>query len=136
MEQGVGARVLGVLGQVDGSGGVVRACAGDHLHPVVHPLDAELHGGDVLPDGHGGRLAGGAADAHRVHAGFNLSVNQLAEGVVVDGAVFVKGGDQGRTGAGEDWSSHNIKHPFWNDNVGTLHEASGFVLLDAAADAS
>ena len=112
MEQGVGSGVLGVLRQVDGGGGVVRARAGNHLYPVVHPLDAELHGGDVFPDGHGGRLAGGAADAHRVHAGFDLSVDQLAEGVVVDGAVVVKGGDQGGAGAGEDWSSHNEMHPF------------------------
>ena len=114
VEQGVGSGVLGVLGQVDGGGGVVGPRSGDDLHPVVHPLDAELHGGDVLPDGHGGRLAGGAADAHRVHAGFNLSVNQLAEGVVVDDVVLIKGGDQGGAGAGKDWSSHNSMHPFNN----------------------
>ena len=89
--QGVRAGVLGVLGQVDGGGGIVRACAGNHLYPVVHPLDAELHGGDVLPDGHGGRLAGGAADAHRVHTGLNLGIDQLAEGVIVDGALLVEG---------------------------------------------
>ena len=53
-EAGVGAGVLGVLGQVDGGGGVVAARAGDDFDPVVHPLDAEFHRGDVLPDGHGG----------------------------------------------------------------------------------
>ena len=53
-QAGVGAGVLGVLGQVDGGGGVVAARAGDDFDPVVHPLDAEFHRGDVLPDGHGG----------------------------------------------------------------------------------
>ena len=68
VEQGVGSGVLGVEGEVDGGGGVVAPRAGDDLHPVIDPLDAVLHGGDVLPNGHGGRLAGSAADADGVYA--------------------------------------------------------------------
>ena len=57
---------------------------GDDLYTVVHPLDAVLHHGDVLPDGHGGRLAGGAAHADGVHTALDLIVDEAAEGVVVD----------------------------------------------------
>ena len=106
MEQGVGAGVLGVLGQVDGGGGVVGPRPRNDLYPVVHPLHAELHGGDVLPDGHGGGLPGGAAHAHRVHPRLDLGVDEAAEGVVVDDVVLIKGGDQGGAGAGKDGCSH------------------------------
>ena len=106
MEQGVGPGVLGVLGQVDGGGGIIAARAGDDLDPVIHLLDTELHGGDVLPDGHGGALAGGATDADGVDAPGDLLVNELAEGVVVDGAALVEGSDDGGAGAGEDRLSH------------------------------
>ena len=106
MEQGVRAGVLGVEGQVHGGGGIVAACAGNDLHLVVHPLDAVIHGGDVLPDGHGGGFAGGAAHAHRVHPGLELEVNLLAEGVVVDIPVLVKGRNQSGAGTGKNGGSH------------------------------
>lgn len=74
-QQGVRAGVLGVLGEVEGSGGVVAPRAGNDLHPVVNPLDAEGHGGDVLPDREGGALAGGSADADGIHAVVELLVD-------------------------------------------------------------
>ncbi len=110
MEQGIRAGVLSVEGEVDGGGGVVGARAGNDFDLVVDPLDTVVHGSDVLPDGHGGRLAGGAAHADGVPAG-DLVVNQLSEGVVVNGAVFVKGSDQRDAGAGKNRSSHKIQ-PF------------------------
>ena len=112
MEQGVSPGVLGMEGEVDGGGGVVAPRAGDDLHPVIDPLDAVLHGGDVLPNGHGGRLAGGAADADGVHAAGDLRVNKAAEGVVVDGTAGVEGSGDGHTVSGKDRSSHK-KHPFF-----------------------
>ena len=108
MEEGVSAGILGVLGEIDGGGGVVTACAGDDLHPVVGPFDAEFHHGDVFPDAHGGAFAGGAADADGVHATLDLLVDEGAESVVVDGAALVKGGDDGGTGTGEDGLSHGV----------------------------
>ena len=108
MKQGIRAGVLGVEGEVDGGGGVVGARAGDDLHPVVDPLHAVVHGSDVLPDGHGGRLAGGAADADGVHAAGDLGVDQPPEGVVVDVSVGVKRGGNGHAGAGEHGSAHDI----------------------------
>ena len=61
---------------------------------------------DMLPDGHGGGFAGGAAHAHSVHPGGKLIVDLPAEGVVINVAVLVEGGDQGGTGAGKDGGSH------------------------------
>ena len=112
MEQGVGSGVLGVEGEVDGGGGVVAPRAGDDLHPVIDPLDAVLHGGDVLPNGHGGRLAGSAADADGVYAAGDLRIDETAEGVIVDGTAGVKGSGDGHTVSGKDRSSHE-KHPFF-----------------------
>ena len=110
VEQRVRPGVLGVEGQVHGGGGVVAPRAGDDLHPVVHPLDAVLHHSDVLPDGHGGRFAGGAAHADGVHTALDLIVDEAAEGVVVDIPVGVKGGGNGHAVAGKDRSPHR-KHP-------------------------
>ncbi len=80
-----------MLGEVEGSGGVVAPRAGNDLHPVVNPLDAEGHGGDVLPDREGGALAGGSADTDGIHAVVELLVDQAAEAAVINGAALVKG---------------------------------------------
>ena len=117
MEEGVGAGVLGVLGEVDGGGGVVAAGAGDDLYPVVHILDAEVDGGDVLPQGEGGALTGGAHGADGVHAGGDLLVDELGEAVVVDGAALVEGRDDGGAGTGENGLSHIQLPP---DQTGVL----------------
>ena len=106
MEEGVGAGVLGVLREVDRGGGVVAARAGDDLYPVVDVLDAEIDGGDVLPQAQGGALAGGPQDADGIHAPGDLLVDELGETVVVDSPRGVKGGDDGGTRAGKDWLSH------------------------------
>ena len=110
---GISAGVLGVLGQIDGGGGVVAAGAGNDLDPAVYPLDAVFHSGDVLPDGHSSGFAGGAADTDRVHTGGDLGIDEAPEGFVVDIAVLVKGSDQSGTGAGKYRSSHRTT-PFLN----------------------
>ena len=116
MEQRVRPGVLGVEGQVHGGGGVVAPRAGDDLYTVIDPLDAVLHHGDVLPNGHGGRFAGGAAHADGVHTALDLIVDEAAEGVVVDVAVGVKGGGDGHAVARKNRSSHNA--PFLFHKIG------------------
>ena len=80
-----------MLGEVEGSGGVVAPRAGNDLHPVVNPLDAEGHGGDVLPDREGGALAGGSADTDGIHAVVELLVDQAAEAAVINAPLWSKG---------------------------------------------
>ena len=106
MQQSICAGILGVLGQVHRGGGVVAPRPGNDLHPAVDPPDAVFHDGDVLPDGQGSALAGGAADADGVHTAGNLLVNQLAEAVVMDSSAVQKGGDDGAAHAGKNGLSH------------------------------
>ena len=106
MEQGICTGILCVLGQVDGGRGVVAAGTSDDLDTVIYPLDTKFHGSNVLTNRHGSGLTSGAADTHRIHAGGDLVVDQLSEGVVVDAAVLVKGSDQRRTGTGKNRTSH------------------------------
>ena len=100
VEQGICTGILCVLGQVDGGRGVVAAGTSDDLDTVIYPLD------NVLTNRHGSGLTSGAADTHRIHAGGDLVVDQLSEGVVVDAAVLVKGSDQRGTGTGKNRTSH------------------------------
>ena len=108
MEQSVSAGILGVEGEVDGGGGVVGTRAGDDLHPVVDLFHAVVHRGNMLPDGHRGRLTGGAADTDSVYTAGDLGLNEASESVVVDGPVGVEGGGDGDAGAGEYGSPHKI----------------------------
>ena len=78
----------------------------DDLDTVIYPLDTKFHGSNVLTNRHGSGLTRGAADTHRIHAGGDLGVDQLAEGVVVDIAVLVRGCSQGGAGAGKYGCSH------------------------------
>ena len=111
VEQGVCAVVLSMLGQVNGSGGIVAARAGNDLDPLVHPLDTEFHSGVMLANRHGSGLAGGAADTDSIHASGNLIIDKFSESVVIDVAACVKGSDEGGAGAGKDRSSH-VDAPF------------------------
>ena len=48
-----------------------------------------------------GSLAGGAAGNEEINAGFDLPCDQIAQGCVVDGAVLMKGSDEGGATATE-----------------------------------
>ena len=107
MQQSVGPGVLSVLGQVNGSGCIVASRAGDDLDPMIDPLDTVFHGGNMLPNGKGGALAGGAADADSVQAACDLLVDQSAEPIVIDSAALVKWGHNGGAGSGKNRFSHD-----------------------------
>mgnify|MGYP000302619651 CR=1 FL=1 len=69
-----------MLGEVEGSGGVVAPRAGNDLHPVVNPLDAEGHGGDVLPNGSWWQTRRSAQTQMASTAAGDLRIDETAEG--------------------------------------------------------
>ena len=91
-------RGLGVLGQLQGFGGIVGAGPGDHHHPFFHLVDAGLHHPFVLGVGQGGGFAGGAAGHDAVDASLNLELDELPVGRFIKLAVL-EGSDDGGDGS-------------------------------------
>ena len=100
LKRGVGADFLGGAGEVDGFGGAVCAGAGDDGDAACGFLDDDADDLDVFLGAQGGGFAGGAGGDDAVGAAFDLEVNELAEGFVVDFS-FGEGGDEGYEASSE-----------------------------------
>ena len=94
-QQGVGAAVGRAGGQGAAVGRVVGAGPRHHRHPVGHRVHRELDGGQLLGVGHGGALAGGAADDNGVGAAGDLVLKDLPQHIEMDASVVVHRGDDG-----------------------------------------
>ncbi len=84
VQRGVGARILGVLGQLDGVGRIVGATAGDYRNPAPRHLDGQLDQAAVLLGRQGRGLAGGAAGHQSVASFVDLPLDEITEYRMID----------------------------------------------------
>ena len=96
-QDGVGARGLGVLAQLDGMGGGVGAGTRDHRHAAARHVDRDAHQDVMLGRAQRRRFAGGAADDQSGCAGSDLQIAEVFEGGAVHVPWSVNG--VGRAGA-------------------------------------
>ena len=87
-EHGVGARLLGMDGELDRLLGAVGAGAGDDRHAAFGDLDAELDDAVMLLVRKRRRFAGRADRNEAARSLADLPVDEGAEGVLVERAVL------------------------------------------------
>ena len=108
LKQGVRAELFSGSGKSDAVGGIVRAGSCNYRNSVSDLLNGVADALKVLLVRHGGSLAGGAAYYESVCAVGYLELDELAELIVIDGAVGVHRGDDGGAYAGKYSLFHGL----------------------------
>ncbi len=98
-EDRVGARLFGVLGQTDRFQRIVGAGAGNDRYAPAGRLDAEFDDAAMLGMRERRGFAGGADRNETVAPFGDLPLDVVDEGLLVDGARFGEGGDEGGNGS-------------------------------------
>jgi hypothetical protein len=96
-QNGIGATCLGVLAQLDGGSGRIRAGSRDHRYPAACDVDCEADECTVLSSVQRGRFAGCSAHDQCGAALVDLPMAELLESRAVDVPVVVEWG--GHSGA-------------------------------------
>jgi hypothetical protein len=84
-----------VPGELDGLEGGLGAGLGHDGHPSRRLVDHRLHDVATLGPAERGELAGRAARDDAVDPAVDVAVHDSPQGLLVDGAVVVEGGEEG-----------------------------------------
>ena len=109
-QDGIGAGLLGVLGEFDRLPGRIGAGAGHDRNPAARLIDAPLHHLFVLVMGQCRAFAGGAHRDKPAGALGDLPVHEIAKRFFVDGTVLERGDKRGKRASEACLGGHDTIH--------------------------